>query len=286
MSTGALSPKKAAEKTFETGVHHLEEDLQLTFLKNVYGALLISAGGLLSLTLVTGTPGLSETNPGLPRILQGITFPVGLVLVYLVGAELYTGYPMWFVMTALERKGSPFQYLRGGIVSWLGNLVGALLFAGVFTRLTEILSEDPFRSGTISMISQDIIESQWHIIFLRSILCGWLVTFSMMLGTQNQDGISKALALHWPFFISTAAKCPHTVEYMYLGSTAMFLGSPMSISMLIWKCLIPITLGNTVGGGLFTGAYSWWVHLYCDDKKAAHRDGNGWGSVRLGDDDD
>jgi formate/nitrite transporter FocA (FNT family) len=95
MSTGALSPRKAAENTLETGVHHLEEDLQLTFLKNVYGALLVSAGGLLSLTLVTGTPGLSESNPGLPRILQGLAFPIGLVMVYLVGAELYTGYPMW-----------------------------------------------------------------------------------------------------------------------------------------------------------------------------------------------
>jgi len=95
MSTGAVSPRKAAEKTLETGVHHLEEDLQLTFLKNIYGALLMSAGGLLSLTLVTGTPQLSESNPGLPRILQGLTFPIGLVLIYLVGAELYTGYPMW-----------------------------------------------------------------------------------------------------------------------------------------------------------------------------------------------
>lgn len=181
-------------------------------------------------------------------------------------------------MTALERKGSPFQYLRVGIVSWLGNLIGSLIFAGLFTNLTGILSEDPFKSGTISMISEDIIESQWHIIFLRSILCGWLVTFSMMLGTQNQDGISKTLALHWPFFISTAAKCPHTVEFMYLGSTAMFLGSPMSLGMYFGRCL-------TVGGIVLTGAYSWWVHLYCDDKKAAHADGNGRGSVRLGDDD-
>ncbi|THW37530.1 Formate/nitrite transporter [Aureobasidium pullulans] len=286
MSTGALTPRKAAEKTLETGVHHLEEDLQLTFLKNVYGALLVSAGGLLSLTITTGSPGLSESNPGLPRILQGLTFPIGLVLVYLVGAELYTGYPMWFVMTALERKGKPLQYIRSAIASWTGNLLGSLLFAGLFTHLTDILSEEPFRSGTISMISEDIIESQWHIIFLRSILCGWLVTFSMMLGSQNQDGISKALALHLPFFISTAAKCPHTVEYMYLGSTAMFLGSPMSVAMFIWKCLIPVTLGNTIGGGIFTGAYSWWVHLYCDDKGVKHGDanGNGWGSVRLDDD--
>lgn len=95
MSSGALSPQKAAEQTLETGIHHLSEDLQLTLLKNVYGAMLLSAAGLLSLTLHTGTPGLTEGNPGLGRILQGITFPIGLVLVYLVGAELYTGYPMW-----------------------------------------------------------------------------------------------------------------------------------------------------------------------------------------------
>ena len=65
----------------------------------------------------------------------------------------------------------------------------------------------------------------------------------------------------------------------------MMLGSEMSVGMFVWKCLIPITLGNTVGGGLFTGAYPWWVHLYCNDEKAAHGDGNGWGDVRLEDDD-
>jgi formate/nitrite transporter FocA (FNT family) len=140
------------------------------------------------------------------------------------------------------------------------------------------------------MITTDIITQQWHVIFLRSILCGWLVTFAMMLGTQNNDGISKALALYLPFFISTSAKCPHTVEYMYLATTAMFLGSEMTVAMFLGKCLLPITLGNVVGGGVFTGAYSWWVHLYCKDEKAGHGDengdenGNGWGRVRLGHD--
>jgi len=95
MSSGALPPVKAAEDTLETGLHHLEEDLQLTFLKNIYGALLLSAGGILSLILETGSPSLTKSNPGIGNILQGITFPVGLVLVYFVGAELYTGYPMW-----------------------------------------------------------------------------------------------------------------------------------------------------------------------------------------------
>ena len=95
MSSGALPPAKAAQDTLKTGIHHLTEDLQLAFLKNIYVALLLSAGGLLSLILETGCPSLTKSNPGLGNFLQGITFPIGLVLVYFVGAELYTGYPMW-----------------------------------------------------------------------------------------------------------------------------------------------------------------------------------------------
>jgi len=94
-SSGALPPPKAAADVLETGKHHLAESLQLTFLKNVYGGLLLSAGGLLSLTLATGTPSATESNPGIARLLQGAAFPIGLILVYLVGAELCTGYPMY-----------------------------------------------------------------------------------------------------------------------------------------------------------------------------------------------
>ncbi|GAB7343514.1 hypothetical protein MBLNU457_1525t2 [Dothideomycetes sp. NU457] len=284
MSTGAKPPVKAAEDTLETGVHHLDEDLQLTFLKNIYGALLLSAGGILSLIIETGSPSLIKANPGMGHILQGITFPIGLVLVYFVGAELYTGYPMWFMMTALERKGRPIQYIRVIVASWLGNLLGALIFAGCFTYLTDVLSEEPFKSGTIELVDNEIVNQSWHIIFMRSIPCGWLVTFSMLLGTQNHDGISKALALHLPFFVATAASMPHLVKFMYLGLTAMMLGAPMSVGMFFWKCLLPITLGNSIGGAVFTGAYSWWVHIYCADEKAGTGIG-GFGHLRLDGDD-
>jgi len=87
-SSGALEPKDAAKQTLETGEHHLSEGLRLCFFKNIYGGLLLSAGGLLSMTLSNGMPGLTEGNPGVKRLLQGSTFPIGLVLVYLVGAEL------------------------------------------------------------------------------------------------------------------------------------------------------------------------------------------------------
>ena len=87
----------------------------------------------------------------------------------------------------------------------------------------------------------------------------------MFFGTQNNDRISKALGLHLPFFISTTARYPHTVEYMYLASIGMMLGAPLSVGAFLWKCMLPITLGNTIGGAVFVGAYSWWVYLYCED---------------------
>ena len=172
---GALSPLDAAEKLFQTGLHHLYEPTQLTFLKNVYGGLLFGFAGLFSLIAAAGVPGLEESNPGLPKLLQGATFPLGLVIVYGVGAELFTGYPMWLVMTALRRKGKIVYYMKSLVVSWVGNLAGVLVSAFFFSYLTKTLHEDPFRSGLIQQVTSDIVEAAWHVIFLKAIGCGFLV---------------------------------------------------------------------------------------------------------------
>lgn len=105
----------------------------------------------------------------------------------------------------------------------------------------------------------------------------------MFFGTQNHDGMSKALGLHLPFFISTAARFPHTVEYMYVVMTGMLLGAPLSVGDFIWKCLLPITLGNAIGGAGFTGAYNWWVYMKCEDRVPKDRLGE-FGRLQDGDD--
>lgn len=262
--SGSLSPKDATDESYQVGLTHLYESFLLTFIKSIYGGLLLSAGGLLSLTIAGGAPDIS---PGIERLLQGMTFPVGLVIIYFVGAELYTGYPMWFTLTALERKGTPFLYISTAVASWVGDLVGALAFAYFFTYLTESLSEEPFRSGVVELITTDIVEKEWQVIFLKAIPCGFLVTLAMFMGSQNHDGISKALGLYLPFFLSVAARFPHTVEYMYLTAVGIMLGAPLSWGAYFWKCLLPITLGNTIGGALLTGAYSWFVFIEYERQK-------------------
>lgn len=271
--SGALPPGEAAQVVLNNAVHHLTEPFHVSFVQNVYGAMLLSTGGLLSLLLGGGFPQISDGNPGFPRLLQGLSFPLGLVLVYFVGAELYTGFPMWYSVAALSRKGKPAMYVRSVLTSWVGNLLGALLATALFTISTEALAEEPWRSSIQSRISEDIIEKSWHIIFIRAVGCGWLVTVAMFLGNQNEDGISKALCIHFPFMIASVARYPHTVEYMYMASTGIWLGAPLTIGQYFWRCLLPITLGNTVGGSLFTGMYLWWIFLKGSQQGKSNEDG-------------
>lgn len=259
---GALNPSEATDELYENGLRHLFEATHVTFLKNVYGGLLFGFAGLFSLIVAAGSPGLEESNPGLARLLQGFTFPSGLVIIYFIGAELFTGYPMWLMITALQRKGKLTQYALCFVVSWIGNLVGAVFSSAVFSYATNELAEDPYKSGLIRQFTVDIIDSKWHIIFVKAIGCGFLVTLAMSFGTQNHDGISKALGLHLPFFMSTTASLPHTVEFMYLGSISIMLGAPLSVGGFLWKSMLPITLGNATGGAVFVGAFNWYIFLH------------------------
>ncbi|GAB7359855.1 hypothetical protein MBLNU230_g7383t1 [Neophaeotheca triangularis] len=283
-STGALSPIDAAEETLQLGLHHLTETSALCLLKNIYGAMLLSAAGLTCLTLSTGFPAPSASNPALPHLLQGLTFPLGLILVYQTGAELYTGYPMWQTMTALSRKHkhTTLNYPRTLLLAWSGNLLGALLVSSLLAYATGSLTSEPHRSGIVEQIHSSVLEPRWHQIFFRAIGCGWLVTAAMFLGSQQHDGVSKSLALHLPFFVATAARWPHTVEYMFLGSVGMMVGGvdeTMGVGVFLWKCLLPVTLGNAAGGAV-TGAVLWWVFVLRRDDHALAKIG---GSEVVGD---
>ena len=85
---GLSSPPDATVELYEDGVHHLNEAWQIVIFKNAYGGILFSFAGLFSIIASAGFPGLQEGNPGIARLMQGATFPLGLVIVYFVGAEL------------------------------------------------------------------------------------------------------------------------------------------------------------------------------------------------------
>jgi len=155
-------------------------------------------------------------------------------------------------MRALERKGKSIQYLRATIVLWVGNLLGALIFAGCFTYFTDILAKEPFKSGTIQLVTKEIVDQKWHVIFLRTIPCGWLVTFSMMLGAQNHDGVSKALGLRLPFFCGDGRKYAAFGQVYVSWSYGNDAGCADAGWYVLWE----------VFGSDHAGEYGWWCTIH------------------------
>lgn len=166
----------------------------------------------------------------------------------------------------LQRRGKPLQYVRGFVLSWAGNLLGALFFAFVFAYAPEAVTEEPYRSGIISQVTTDIVNLAWYCIscgpsvadFSSRLRCPW--------GRTTMTAFQKLLDCTYPFFISVAVRFPHTVEYMYLISLGMMHGAKLSVGGFLWRAMLPISLGNTVGGAVFMGLYEWWVFLHCRSK--------------------
>lgn len=191
---------------------------------------------------------------------------------------------MWYTLTFLSYLTSPRRYGRltphvllahflGPFTSWLGNLVGALLVASLLSITTGTITSSPYASGVSELISSELVETPWGTIFASAIGCGFSVTLAMYLGEVAHETLGRAFGLWLPFAICTALKWPHTVEYMYIGSLGL-LGSSYglrpegyNLGTYIWKGLLPISLGNAIGGAVGMGGYLWLVYLWDAEKK-------------------
>lgn len=176
MSSGALTPRAAVEAIYHDALHHLDEPVFLSFVKNIAGGLQIGLAGLAALYISGGCPSIKEANPGIVHWIEGSIFSVGLILVYFTGSELYTGYPMWMAIAALKRSRRPMAYFTAFFTSLLGNFVGAVGTAALFGYAGQVLTEEPFRSFVTERVDEAITDSQWHLIFLKAIPCGYLVS--------------------------------------------------------------------------------------------------------------
>lgn len=95
---------------------------------------------------------------------------------------------MWLAVAALQRRGRPAQYARALAAAWAGNLAGALGAAGVLTYCTRTLAEEPYRAGVARLARETVVAQPWHVVFLRAVGCGWLVS-----GTAARRGWLLAL---------------------------------------------------------------------------------------------
>ncbi|MCL5129487.1 formate/nitrite transporter family protein [Algibacter sp. L4_22] len=230
------------------GNYKINKTLILAFLAGAY----IAFGGLLAIIVGGGSPGLAASNPGIVKFLFGATFPIGLILVVTVGAELFTGNNAYFVPNVLSRKQNIGAVLKNWGLVYFGNFLGAIFVAYVITHLTHIVSGSPF-IDSVHNVAVGKTSHTFLVTFLKGIGANWLVCLAVWQGMAAKNTTGKILSIWLPVMAFVTMGFEHSIANMYFIPLAIFEGANITWTSFLINNLIPATLGNIVGGVLFVG---------------------------------
>jgi len=261
----AYSPAQIKEAVEKVGVKKANLPFQASFM------LAIVAGGSIGLgalyyTIVASDAELSFATT---RVVGGLVFSLGLVLVLVGGAELFTGNNL-IVMAWASGKVSTREMLRNWVIVYLGNLVGSLGLV-VLVFLSHHLDMNGGRIG-LSILNTAVgkIQPDAVTLFFKGVLCNVLVCLAVWLAYAGRSVTDKILALILPVSAFVAAGFEHCIANMYFLPLAWLLtqtgnvptdfdASLITISGILHN-LVPVTLGNIVGGAGLVGAAYWAIY--------------------------
>ena len=213
------------------------------------------------------------------KFIGGLIFPTGLILVIMAGAELFTGNCL-MIIALVEKKITLSKLLRSWLIVYLGNLAGGVLVAYLISWSGQLNYTGGLLGGFTLKAAVGKVSLSFMNAFVLGILCNWLVCLAVWMSFGAKDGISKAVVIFFPIWLFVASGFEHSIANMYYISAgilakcdslyvnkALELGTSQSaIDTLNWaamftKNLLPVTLGNILGGAGFVGLAYWFIYL-------------------------
>ena len=293
----AIIPGDMAVRAEKTGVQKASNDLMTTLVLSVLAGAFISFGAVFATTVSAGhiviTPAdgatFSAAMPyGVVRLLTGAAFSLGLVLVVIAGAELFTGNNL-IVMAWASGKVTTRALLRNWAIVFAGNSAGALLTAALMFATTQYT----FGEGAVGLAALKTANSKASLAFFPAltlgIMCNALVCLGIWMCYSARTTVGKIFSIVPPVAAFVAAGFEHSIANIYFIPLALFIkagaGEPFWISIgktvadfpaLTWGDfllgnLLPVTVGNIIGGAGMVAATYWFVYLRKSRAVDAHR---------------
>ena len=212
-------------------------------------------------------------SAGMTQLVLGATFPVGLIIIVLTGAELFTGDAMLAPMAAFIHKVTWMEVLNLWIMVYIGNFIGSVFFAyimanGPFVTFNDagVATATAFGTRAIAIMGAKMgyvgMMGMWSA-FLKGIACNWLVNLAILLGICADDAAGKFFGIWFPIMAFVASGFEHSVANMYFIPAGILTAGVTNTATTVnwvnmWTVnLIPVTLGNIVGGLFFVGVLYW-----------------------------
>lgn len=278
-STAATAPKPLTKALEDAMFAKATAPLGKMFLASLSGGAFIALGFVF---MVTSQQGMGEWPVGIAKLIGGVVFSVGLGLVVISGSDLFTGTTMTS-MPRLSRRITTGQMLRHWGISAGGNLIGSVTVA-LLVLLAGTHATNGSAWGMVVLdTTQAKVSHDWHQAFFLGVLANFAVCLAVWAATAGKTVADKILAVAGPIALFVATGFEHSVANMFMlpmgllvkyGAGAGFwegealteagksLGdySSITVGAVIWDNLIPVLLGNIVGGAVLVGAYFWSIH--------------------------
>ncbi|TKY90105.1 hypothetical protein EX895_000103 [Sporisorium graminicola] len=244
-----LSLEQATWAWIEAGPRKHHMSVGKRFVKGIMAGFLLSTGGML-VQIMSANPWFATNAPGLLKILQGAVFPVGLVMIVLLQADLVTGEMAVFIMATVKRRVPIWAFLYGWAITFIGNLVGALIYAAFLVHFSDIYTA-AMNKGAATGADAKVSAINFRELWLRAIGCNVLVCIAVFQASLAKDVVSKVVASWFPIFVFVAAGFEHVVANMFLINAALMTKlTNFSVGEYIWKSIIASFIGNIIGAAL------------------------------------
>jgi formate/nitrite transporter len=267
-----LKPKEILERTMDSAVVKAEGGFTKLLILGIL------AGGFIALAAEGSNMAAFNlfANPetyGLGKVLAGSIFGTGLMLVVLAGGELFTGNTM--MLAALcERRITAYRLLRNWLIVYGGNLIGSLMVAWMMAHSGLFNSGGEMLGAVTVNIAAYKVQLSFAQGFILGILCNWLVCLAVWMAAGTESMVGKIFAIFFPIWLFITSGFEHSVANMYYIPAGIFANglnphfaqlvglSEEALNHLNWQGffvnnLIPVTLGNIVGGGILVAMAYW-----------------------------
>ena len=285
----ALLPQEMATRAEYVGVRKSESPALPLFALAVLAGAFIAFGAIFATTVISGDGLITQSGEssmifltdypfGTTKLLAGLVFCLGLILVIVGGAELFTGNNL-IVMAWASGKVSTMKLLRNWIIVYIGNFIGSIGTAAI----VMFSKQYTFGGGDVGLTALNLANGKLGFSFIQAIalglLCNALVCLAVWMTFSARSTMDKIAAIIFPISAFVAAGFEHSIANMYFIPMGLLIKAyapadfwtsigrtPADYSSLTWQSflvnnLIPVTIGNIIGGAIFVAAVYWLIFL-------------------------
>lgn len=237
-----LTPREVADATINVGIKKANLKISSCIGLGILAGVFIGFGGLGNI-LVTQT--LGGIDAGLARLAGAAVFPVGLMLVVICGAELFTGNNL-MTLAFMNKKITLSGILKNWSLVYVANFIGSVVLALAIFHAGILTGDAVSKAVAIaeSKVALTIAEA-----IIRGILCNIIVVLAVWMATASQDVISKIFACWFPIMLFVLCGFEHSIANMFFIPMGILLGANITIGQLISNLLF-VTIGNIIGGAI------------------------------------